>query len=33
MVFRELVLQFYVKNGKKKKEDDKFLSGKTGGKT
>ena len=26
MVFRALVLQFYFKNGQKKKEDDNFLS-------
>ena len=32
MVFRALVLHLYVKNGKKKKEDDNFLSEKTGGK-
>ena len=30
MVFRALVLQFYVTNGKRKKEDDNFLSEKTG---
>ena len=32
MVFRALVLQLYVKNGKKKKEDGSFLIKKTGGK-
>ena len=30
MVFRASILQFYVKNGKRKKEDDNFLSEKTG---
>ena len=29
MVFYALVLQFYLKNGQKKKEDDTFLSKKT----
>ena len=33
MVFHALVLQFYVKNGQKKKEDDNSLSEKNRGKT
>ena len=33
MVFYALVLQLYVKNGQKKKEDDTFLRGKSGRKT
>ena len=32
MVFYTLVLQFYKKMDKRKKEDDNFLSKKTGGK-
>ena len=32
MVFYTLVLQFYFKNGQNKKQDDAFLSEKTGGK-
>ena len=33
MMFHALVLQFYLKNGQKKKQDDVFLTEKTGGKT
>ena len=33
MVFHALVLQFYVKNGQKKKEDDNGLSEKNRAKT
>ena len=33
MVFHALVLQFYLKNGQKKKEDDNVQSEKNRGKT